>query len=109
MSFHAIGFKDPIHEAVDWRSVHEMATHYVDLIRQEQSHGPFFLGGYSFGGLIAYEMASILQEHNERVEFVCMIDTFPWNSGGYSRFKAWFRKNVSPMQQVQVNDSGYIW
>lgn len=56
----------------------ELAAHYIQLILAEQRHGPYFLGGYSFGGLVAYEMASLLIEQNERVEFVAMIDTFPW-------------------------------
>ena len=56
----------------------ELATHYVQLISKEQRHGPYFLGGYSYGGLLAYEMASLLTEQDHRVEFVAMIDTFPW-------------------------------
>ena len=62
----------------DWGGVRELAAHYVQLIGKEQRHGPYFLGGYSYGGLLAYEMASLLTEHNQRVEFVVMIDTFPW-------------------------------
>ena len=62
----------------DWVGVRELAAHYVQLISKEQRHGPYFLGGYSFGGLVAYEMASLLIEQNQRVEFVGMIDTFPW-------------------------------
>ena len=62
----------------DWGGVRELAAHYVQLISKEQRHGPYFLGGYSFGGLVAYEMASLLIEQNQRVEFVGMIDTFTW-------------------------------
>ena len=62
----------------DWGGVRELAAHYVQLISNEQRHGPYFLGGYSYGGLLAYEMASLLTKHNQRVEFVVMIDTFPW-------------------------------
>ena len=62
----------------DWGSVRELAAHYVQLISEVQRHGPYFLGGYSYGGLVAYEMASLLTEQNQRVEFVAMIDTFPW-------------------------------
>ena len=64
----------------DWGGVRELATHYVHLISKEQRQGPYFLGGYSYGGLVAYEMASLLTEQNQRVEFVVMIDTFPWMS-----------------------------
>ena len=63
----------------DWGGVRELASHYVQLISKEQRHGPYFLGGYSYGGLLAYEMASLLTEQNQRVECVAMIDTFPWS------------------------------
>ena len=62
----------------NWGGVREVAAHYVQLISKEQRHGPYFLGGYSYGGLVAYEMASLLREQNQRVEFVAMIDTFAW-------------------------------
>ena len=64
---------------MDWGGVRELAAHYVQLIMKQQPHGPYFLGGYSYGGLLAYEMASLLTERNQRVEFVAMIDTFPWH------------------------------
>ena len=78
MSFYGLGFTDPAAVSDDWGGVRELATHYVQLISREQSHGPYFLGGYSYGGLLAYEMASLLTAQNQRVEFVAMIDTFPW-------------------------------
>ena len=78
VSFYALGFTDPTVVSEDWGGVRELAAHYVQLISKEQRHGPYFLGGYSYGGLVAYEMASLLREQNQRVEFVAMIDTFPW-------------------------------
>ena len=79
MSFYALGFTDPSAVSEDWGGVRELAAYYVKLIIEEQRHGPYFLGGYSYGGLLAYEMASLLTEHNQRVDFVAMIDTFPWS------------------------------
>jgi len=78
ISFYSLGFTDPTVVSKDWGGVRELAAHYVQLISKEQRHGPYFLGGYSYGGLVAYEMASLLTEQNQRVEFVAMIDTFPW-------------------------------
>ena len=78
MSFYALGFTDPTVVSEDWGGVRELAKHYVQLIRKEQRHGPYFLGGYSYGGLLAYEIASLLTEKNQKVAFVAMIDTFPW-------------------------------
>ena len=78
VSFYALGFTDPTVVSKDWGGVRELAAHYVQLISEEQRHGPYFIGGYSYGGLLAYEMASLLTEQNQRVEFVATIDTFPW-------------------------------
>jgi len=77
IAFYAIGYTDPTMTG-DNRSVRQLAKSYVKLIKQLQRHGPYFLGGQSFGGLIAFEMASVLQEEKEDVAFVAMIDTFPW-------------------------------
>jgi thioesterase domain-containing protein len=42
-----------------------------------QPEGPFFLGGYSFGGLVAYEMARQLYEGGEEVALLALLDTYP--------------------------------
>ncbi|MEP6769656.1 MAG: amino acid adenylation domain-containing protein, partial [Acidobacteriota bacterium] len=39
-----------------YESVEEMAAHYVREIREAQPEGPYYLGGYSFGGKVAFEM-----------------------------------------------------
>ena len=77
----------------DTRSVRQLAESYVSMIKQVQKHGPYFIGGQSFGGLVAYEMASILVEKKEDVAFVSMIDTFPWemkNRSGAARLEYLF-------------------
>src|SRR4030095_15337328 len=38
-------------------TVEAMAAHYVEAICDLQPEGPYFLGGLSFGGIVAYEMA----------------------------------------------------
>jgi thioesterase domain-containing protein len=58
-------------------SVEEMATQYLNDIRTVQPEGPYFLGGYSFGGLVAYEMARQLTAHGEQVAFLALFDTAP--------------------------------
>ncbi|OQW92060.1 MAG: hypothetical protein BWK78_02785 [Thiotrichaceae bacterium IS1] len=55
--------------------VEEMATQYVEAVRQRQPVGPYFLGGASFGGTLAFEMAQQLQAQQQRVALLAMIDT----------------------------------
>jgi acetoacetyl-CoA synthetase len=57
------------------QSVPEMATDYSDLIRRHQANGPYTLMGYSFGGLLAYEIAIRLRQMGFDVDFIGLIDT----------------------------------
>jgi len=57
--------------------VEDMAAHYLDEIRTIQSQGPYFIGGLSFGGTVAYEMAQQLTAQGESVGLLYMFDTFP--------------------------------
>ncbi|WP_436497489.1 beta-ketoacyl synthase N-terminal-like domain-containing protein [Actinokineospora sp. HUAS TT18] len=56
-------------------TVEGKARRYVELIREIQPHGPYWLGGWSFGGCLAYEVAHTLTEQGETVAQVVMIDT----------------------------------
>lgn len=58
-------------------SIEEMATHYVQEIRSFQPTGPYYLGGYSMGGLIAFEMAQQLHRVGQRVALLALFDTQP--------------------------------
>lgn len=63
--------------------IEEMAECYVEAILRIQPHGPFRLGGYSLGGIIAFEMAQQLQRRGHGVEFLAMLDaTAPSEDGG---------------------------
>ncbi len=54
--------------------VEEMAAGYVQTLRSVQPGGPYALGGHSFGGLVAFEMARILTGQGERVDWLGLID-----------------------------------
>jgi acetoacetyl-CoA synthetase len=56
-------------------SVQSMAADYVDEIQRIQPRGPYAIAGFSFGGLVAFEMTQILHARGEAVEFLGLIDT----------------------------------
>ncbi|PYK39721.1 MAG: hypothetical protein DME60_09285 [Verrucomicrobia bacterium] len=56
-------------------TVEEMAIHYLREIRTVQRKGPYFLAGYCFGGMIAYEMARILKTQGQEVASLVMFNT----------------------------------
>ena len=57
--------------------IEEMATAYLKEIRQIQPDGPYYLGGRSFGGTVAYEMARQLQEQGEEIALLAIFDSYP--------------------------------
>lgn len=52
-----------------------VATLYMTELRRRQPHGPYFLGGWSAGGVIAYEITRQLLEQGETVEQLYLIDS----------------------------------
>ena len=57
--------------------VEEMASFYIKEIRALQPEGPYNIGGYSLGGLIAFEMARQLQADGQEVGVLALLDTYP--------------------------------
>ncbi|WAM30052.1 non-ribosomal peptide synthetase [Myxococcus sp. NMCA1] len=55
-------------------SIDSMAASYVDAIRTQQPQGPYRLGGWSLGAVIAFEMARLLQQSGEAVEVLALIE-----------------------------------
>ena len=58
-------------------TVEAMAAEYLRAIKARQPQGPYCLCGYSFGGLVAFEMARRLKQSGDTVDFVGLIDTIP--------------------------------
>lgn len=56
-------------------SIEEMAARYIKALRIVQPQGPYQLGGWSFGGLVAYEMAQQLHRAGEQVSLLAILDT----------------------------------
>jgi thioesterase domain-containing protein len=57
--------------------IEEMADFYLQAILRFQPRGPYFLAGYSLGGLVALEVARTLTSKGHRVGLVTMIDSYP--------------------------------
>jgi thioesterase domain-containing protein/acyl carrier protein len=55
--------------------IEEMARDYLTQIRTVQPEGPYFLGGFSLGGIIAHEMANILRGQGHGIGWLGLFDT----------------------------------
>lgn len=67
-----------------FETIEQLASRYLREVRQAQPVGPYFLGGQSFGGKVAYEMAQQLRAAGEEVALVALLDT---RGPGYPRFR----------------------
>jgi thioesterase domain-containing protein/acyl carrier protein len=65
--------------------IEDMAAHYIKELRQTQPAGPYFLGGRSLGGVIAYEMACQLRAQGQEIGLLALLDSYPV---GYERMSA---------------------
>lgn len=62
-------------EGVETVAVEALAADYVAALRRHQPRGPYRLAGYSFGGVMVYEMAAQLRRAGEEVGFLGLFDT----------------------------------
>ncbi|HEY5075279.1 MAG TPA: amino acid adenylation domain-containing protein, partial [Pyrinomonadaceae bacterium] len=62
--------------------VEDMAAHYLKEMRELQPAGPYFIGGRSLGGMIAFEMARQLRAQGEEIGLLALLDTYP---SGYAK------------------------
>jgi FkbH-like protein len=72
----------------EFERLEDMAAHYVEVVRARQPEGPYHLGGYCFGGNVAYEMARQIQAEGGRVALLALIDSPPANVG-YETVQWW--------------------
>ncbi|HLN56050.1 MAG TPA: beta-ketoacyl synthase N-terminal-like domain-containing protein [Bacteroidales bacterium] len=81
-------------EAINFDSVGEMAAAYIDQLVAHKPTGPYFLGGFSFGGVLAFEMALQLTRMGHKVPFVILFDSyarpepFRWHKSLYKVVKS---------------------
>jgi amino acid adenylation domain-containing protein len=58
-------------------TIEDIASAYLEEIRQVQADGPYYLFGMCMGGLVAYEMAQQLRAAGQHVGFLGLLDTWP--------------------------------
>lgn len=71
------GFQSPVFGSEpELHTIEALAGHYLSHLRLVQAQGPYRLGGWSMGGVIAFEMARQLSETGERVRVLALIDSY---------------------------------
>jgi thioesterase domain-containing protein len=85
-------------------SIEEMASLYIREVRSVQARGPYQLAGFSFGGLVAYEMAQQLISANEDVELLILFDTEAGQQEGTGASASFLRLLIEPSWQHWTRD-----
>ncbi|MBC1236261.1 non-ribosomal peptide synthetase [Nostoc sp. 2RC] len=62
-------------ECKPYTSIEDMASAYISAIRVIQPEGSYLLGGWSMGGVIAFEMATQLQKQGQKVDLLALLDS----------------------------------
>jgi amino acid adenylation domain-containing protein len=63
--------------------IEDMAAYYISEIVKQNPKGPYALAGFSFGGIIAYEMAKQFKAMGKDVKMLAMFDTYAYQSDRY--------------------------
>lgn len=74
------------------RNIPAMAAEFLQDIRHKQPHGPYYLSGFSAGGIAAYEVAQMLTRQGETVALVALLDAFSPMLEKWSLTEHWSRK-----------------
>ena len=73
-------FNSPAPRELGNESIEQIARRYVQELRAFQPEGPYHLGGYCFGGEVAFEMAQQLSAAGQKVGMLVVMNSMPPNS-----------------------------
>lgn len=68
----------PLMDAFPHNTVPEKARYCIEIMRSVQPTGPYHLAGFSFSGILAYEIAQQLQQQGEEVGLLFILDSVLW-------------------------------
>jgi amino acid adenylation domain-containing protein len=108
---YCLGFDQPFYglqplgldgEQPPFTRIEDMAAYYIEALRRVQPSGPYYLGGWSFGGLVAFEMAQQLLSSGHQVALLAILDTLAPVPGNTPSFGDGFKFLLTTVAR-------YIW
>ena len=84
------------------RGVEKKAAYYLRIIQSVQPEGPYHLGGYSYGGTLAYEITRQLQTLGESVDSIVMLDSSLDSESASESKPSVFKKKQAMLQAVNL-------
>jgi len=55
--------------------IRQIAARYIEILKRHQPEGPYLLGGWCYGGMVAHEMACQLEASGEEVQYLFLLDS----------------------------------
>ena len=81
------------------KQIGDLAAAHISVIREMQPKGPYALLGFSFGGMLAFDMARQLRESGEEIDAVIIVDT-------PLRGRPWWWRQIRSIANQFVNQQG---
>jgi len=82
-----------------FETIEEMAACYIESIIKIYPKGPYALAGFSFGGVVAFEMARQLEQQGKKVSIIALLDTYIDSS--------YFSPSLSKKKRLRYYDRTY--
>lgn len=98
---------------IPYKGIKQMAKAYLEKVRIIKPAGPYYLMGFSLGGVLAYEMAIQLKRMGQKVPFLVLIDSnsplarerLNWNGNLFKRAK----ENIISRPKRRLEKSIKLW
>ena len=84
-----------------FESIEAMAARYIESVIKINPNGPYAIAGFSFGGIVAFEMARQLIDQGKKVSTVVLLDTYVDSSYYYA--------SISKKRMARYYDRGSKW
>src|SRR5690606_16929625 len=88
-------------DLTDIKSMESIAKRYLSEILEQEPNGPYIVMGYSFGGMVAFEMAKQLLAMGKEIKMLGILDTDAFMGDRYkSKLKLYTVKGLRQFRKI---------
>lgn len=92
-----------------WKSMRDLAGEVLAEIRRVQPEPPYAIGGYSFGALVAFEIACLLQQQSLAVERLLIIEPSPQVCFRFGKVPVMLWESPEPVATLSWRRAAWLW